>query len=399
MVGQAKKYIRNAFCILDSGKACDVVWQTLEEIYNQKEVLVKNAMKLVQRNAKSIGQSRKALLEYRADLHSLQDVLNSLNKETALQQPQLLGSMYSALNDKLRSKLEYNHSPDSWTFNTFIAFLTEEIASLDTLHVMKVDSQERHLLQIAPRSSFTKNRHFVPRVATSQSPQVIAMKRVPRIARRCCLHPESASHILTSCRNFLGMRTTDRWQVARKNNLCFNCLEAHHRTRSCKDRGQCNKCQRFHHKLLREKSYVNKQNSQDATTPSKQNKKSPSATETISDKVHSISMIERVTNQKGQVALMALTALKLNSKFLDFYAVIDTGATTSLCSPNLAERLLREWKCHETREYKMFNGSITKCQIMPGPLELKITDGDINHVDSMTYVNQSLPFDEYLDAK
>ena len=76
-------------------------------------------------------------------------------------------------------------------------------------------------------------------------------------------------------------------------------------------------------------------------------------------------MIERVTNQKGQVALMALTALKHNSEFLDFYAAIDTGDTTSLCSRNLAERLLGEWKCHETREYKIFNGSIAKCYAGP----------------------------------
>ena len=82
---------------MDPGKACDVVWQTLEEIYGQKEILVENAMKLVQRNAKSVGHSRKVLLEYRADLRSLQGVLNSLNKETALQKPQLLGSMYSAI--------------------------------------------------------------------------------------------------------------------------------------------------------------------------------------------------------------------------------------------------------------------------------------------------------------
>ena len=51
MKGQAKKYeyIRNAFGIMDPGKAYDVVWRTLEEIYGQKEILVGNAKKLVQR--------------------------------------------------------------------------------------------------------------------------------------------------------------------------------------------------------------------------------------------------------------------------------------------------------------------------------------------------------------
>ena len=37
--------------------------------------------------------------------------------------------------------------------------------------------------------------------------------------------------------------------------------------------------------------------------------------------------------------------------------------------------------------------------VMLGPLELKTIDGDIIHVDLMTYVDESLPFDEYLDAK
>ena len=189
----------------------------------------------------------------------------------------------------------------------FIAFLTEEIASLDTLHVMKVDSSEdkrRHSPHIAPKPNFTKSRHFVPQVATSQSPQVNVSKWDLHIAQRCCLHPESASHSLTSCRNFLGMNTADRWRVARENNLCFNCLEANHRTRSCKDSGQCNKCQRFHHKVLHEEDYVQKQKSEGASTSSKQNRRLQSAKETIPDKGHSISMIERVTNQKGQVALM-----------------------------------------------------------------------------------------------
>ena len=81
-----------------------MVWQTLEEIYGQKEMLVENAIKQVRRSAKSIGQNRITLLEFRADLRNLQEVLNSLNKQTALQRPQLLGSLFTALNDKLLKK-------------------------------------------------------------------------------------------------------------------------------------------------------------------------------------------------------------------------------------------------------------------------------------------------------
>ena len=140
--GEAKRFIRNAFSIFNPGQACDMVWQTLEEIYGQKEMLVENAIKQVRRSAKSIGQNRKTLLEFRADLRNLQGVLNSLNRQTALQRPQLLGSLFTALNDKLRNKLETNHLPGNWNFDTFVSFLTNEIACLDTLHVMKVEGEE-----------------------------------------------------------------------------------------------------------------------------------------------------------------------------------------------------------------------------------------------------------------
>ena len=41
--GQAKRYIRNAYAITDPGKACDVIWYTLEEVYGQKHVILENA--------------------------------------------------------------------------------------------------------------------------------------------------------------------------------------------------------------------------------------------------------------------------------------------------------------------------------------------------------------------
>ena len=33
IIGQARQYIRNAFSIFDSGRACDVVWETLKEVW------------------------------------------------------------------------------------------------------------------------------------------------------------------------------------------------------------------------------------------------------------------------------------------------------------------------------------------------------------------------------
>ena len=55
--GQTKRYVRNAFSVIDPGEACDVVWTTLEEVYGREDLTIDNAMQLVRRPAKSIGHN------------------------------------------------------------------------------------------------------------------------------------------------------------------------------------------------------------------------------------------------------------------------------------------------------------------------------------------------------
>jgi len=59
-MGQAKKYIRNVYSVLDAGRACDVMWETLEEVYGRVDVIVEDALQSIQRPAKSIDHNRKA---------------------------------------------------------------------------------------------------------------------------------------------------------------------------------------------------------------------------------------------------------------------------------------------------------------------------------------------------
>ena len=106
VTGQARRYIRNAFSVFDAGRACDIVWDTLEEVYGRKEVILEDAMRQIKRPAKSVDHDRKALLELRADMRNVQGIADSLNMGTALQKPHLMGTLYSSLSDKLRDKLE-----------------------------------------------------------------------------------------------------------------------------------------------------------------------------------------------------------------------------------------------------------------------------------------------------
>ena len=98
MERQAKRYIRDAFAILEPEKACDrlMMQQTLDEIYGQRDSIMEIALQQVKRRSRSIEHERGSLLELKADLRNLKDVAASIGHEFALNNPQLLGQLYSA---------------------------------------------------------------------------------------------------------------------------------------------------------------------------------------------------------------------------------------------------------------------------------------------------------------
>ena len=86
---------------MDEGKACDVVWETLEEVYGNKKVIKEGALGLIKRPMKSLEHDRKTLLEFRADMRNAEAILSSFGKSGTLDKPQQLGILYSALTEKL----------------------------------------------------------------------------------------------------------------------------------------------------------------------------------------------------------------------------------------------------------------------------------------------------------
>ena len=140
--GQAKRFIQDVFAVIDPGKACDVIWENLEEVYGKKDMIIENAIQQIKRPLKSIDHNRKALLELRADLRNLKGVAVSVGLESKLKAPQILGKLYSTLSDKLRNKFDVQYPANKWSFDQFIEFLSLEITHVDSLHLMKVDSND-----------------------------------------------------------------------------------------------------------------------------------------------------------------------------------------------------------------------------------------------------------------
>ena len=79
-------------------------------------------MRSVERRDKAVGHHRETLLNLRTDMRNLEAVAQSLDSESALKKPELIGKLYRSLDrsldDKLRGKLEAFLPPDQWSFKT-----------------------------------------------------------------------------------------------------------------------------------------------------------------------------------------------------------------------------------------------------------------------------------------
>ena len=408
--GQAKRYIRNAYAITDPGKACDVIWYTLEEVYGQKYVILENASKQVRRAFKYIGHDRKLLLEWRADLRNLKGVAFSIKQEAALENRQLLGQLYNAFDDKLRIRFDSKYLSYHWTFDSFLEFLSFEISYVDWMSVVQVD------LKVVPEHSTKRftgtQRHGSGSRQTGSNRMAGAVDGVKQSfsqdqnkAEQCCLHPLGKEHPLRECRNFLDMNVSSRWKVATKHHPCFLCLKKHHYTQNCKRNFKCHLCDQLHHELLH--GTIPK----DTLRAHTKAKEVPSARLTTHNDTNAkpaqsggcdvLGFLKLDHAPTEQIGLMELTAIAQDNEMnaehrITFYAAIDTGATHSLCSRDLAKQLYGEWSFSEYRDYKMFNGTIMRSKIMTGRLRLEKVNGDIVDVKPIAFVDQALPFAQYL---
>ena len=104
IVGQARRYVSITFSIFDSRHACDVFWETLEKVFGEKDRILKDSMRSIERRVKAVGHHRETLLNLRADIRNLEGVAQSLDSESALRNRGLIGRLYRSLDDKLPSR-------------------------------------------------------------------------------------------------------------------------------------------------------------------------------------------------------------------------------------------------------------------------------------------------------
>ena len=108
----------------------------------------------------------------------------------------------------------------------FQEFLTNEIAYVDSLHVMEVDKEIctgrgrpcDGNLDIGRRQVWAGVAATVE--AAGQSTCGSSFR-----GRNCCLHPDISSHLLSECKRFRALGVPDCWKISRDHRLASTAWE------------------------------------------------------------------------------------------------------------------------------------------------------------------------------
>ena len=169
-------------------------------------------------------------------------------------------------------------------------------------------------------------------------------------------------------------------------------------TKFCKNKlkQRCKDCASPHHVLLHKPVVTKKASTKEA--PSK-----PTAKEKLSElnfPVRVQGYVKENPPNLDQVCVMKMTALSSEgeAEFVTFFSAIDTGATSTLCSGTLAERLWDFWELNCIQKYKLLDRSSMHCEVINEDLVLQKSDGKTAMFENITFINGQLPFSEYLPA-
>ena len=178
-------------------------------------------MRSIERRDKAVGHHRETLLNLRADMRNLEAVAQSLDSESGLRKPELIGKLYRSLDHKLRGRLEAFLPPDQWSFITFMQFFRREIAYIDAMHVMKIGPDVPPVTETRSTSQWNSS----SRRQTKKEPQIAfsgkfgknGAKRLQ--SKQCVLHPKSLHHSLTECRKFQSLKVAERWNIVKNHGV------------------------------------------------------------------------------------------------------------------------------------------------------------------------------------
>ena len=160
-----------------------------------------------------------------------------------------------------------------------------------------------------------------PDPVTSSGPRYRPTRTSDVVDRACVLC--SQPHKLSQCGLFTGMQPIERFQVANRHRLCFNCLLGGHVSTTCYKQSMCTvpNCNREHSELLH--------------------------SDTVDDDnaVHdNIQVCNIATQREGASVYLHIVPVIVNGSSYPVYALLDSGSTNTFVTKQLVQKLKLQGK-------------------------------------------------------
>lgn len=164
--------------------------------------------------------------------------------------------------------------------------------------------------------------------------------------RKSCFNC-GVGHALASCFKFRDLSVGERWDVVKKNKVCFSCLSSQdHRANECTNRKKCGEasCEKLHHWLL----HKNPEQGRDEERSNSRRSRSslngtaggftPQPSRNVEENgqamnQHSVKLDHQVHGDEGSSVTAKVVAVRIlgaNGRYVDDFAFLDDGSSLTM---------------------------------------------------------------------
>ena len=236
------------------------------------------------------------------------------------------------------------------SFSTFVDFVSEEaqiacnpICSLQALKGVENTSHTEHMSTPAREGRHNRASALATTTLEKSGKPVQKMKDEQKT---CCLC-NRGGHLIDSCFTFSRKSMQDKRKFVMENRLCFGCLKEGHRSKECRERQTCKKCEQKHPTYLHD---------EDRMTGVKE-----------VESAVSLSVSGRGTTSTSTVVSVWISTLSHPGEEILVYALLDTQSDTTFVSQDTTDSLRAVTEPVRLKLTTMTsNNSIVHCQRVTG---------------------------------